>query len=147
MPSRERKEKVKHCPCGRKYLALGVRRPHNFFFYEIDNHNPVEFYKMLVFAVKRLRAFKLFRTVRGYHLVGELRKGQKWKTVWNYFKRRIKTDFRNSKKHGFFQVLRVSAKYNGSGRIINPAPRLILSYGVLRHIHNRYFLIYWTKKK
>jgi hypothetical protein len=141
------REKVKRCSCGRKYLALGVRRPQNFFFFEVDSHNSIELYKILVFAVERLRAFRVYWTQRGFHLLGELRRGQKWKTVWNYFKRRIRTDYKNSKRHGFFQVLRISAKYDRLGRIVNPAPRLIYSYGVLRHIHKKYYLIYWTKKR
>jgi hypothetical protein len=135
------------CHCGRRFLALGVRRPRGYFFYEIDNKQAGELWKLVTFAGKRLKAFKLFRTRAGYHLIGQLRKEEKWFTVWNYFKRRIKTDFKNSKRHGFVQVLRISAKYDCWGRIVNPAPELVLNYGRLKRIPKKYFLMYWTKKR
>jgi hypothetical protein len=138
---------MKKCNCGRKYLAVGVRRPHGYFFYEIDTHKVKILWKLITFSRKRLKTFKLFRTRAGYHLIGQLKKEEKWFTVWNYFKRRIKTDFKNSKRHGFVQVLRISAKYDRWGRIVNPAPELILSYGRLERIPKKYFLMYWTKKR
>jgi hypothetical protein len=138
---------MKKCNCGRRYLAVGVRRPKNYFFYEIDTHKVKMLWRLYYYSHEFLKSFKLFRTQGGYHLIGELKKDIKWYRVWNYFKRRIKTDFKNSKKHGFVQVLRVSAKYDAWGQIVNPAPELIISYKRVKRIPRQYFLIYWTKKK
>lgn len=89
----------KELELGRDYATIGVIRPRNVFFCDIDSTKGIDIYK----------------TKDGFHLVSQL-------------------------SHSFdyhFRRLRIGAKYDAKGRVVNPAPKLLFCGCPNRRHHDK----------
>ena len=116
-----------------KNVAVGVLRPHNYFFYEIDCKKG-EFRilrkRFENYAKIYLKKYCIFRTKHGYHLIGKLKKENSQNFVFNKFSYWFPSDYTKELKPRFHrknpQILRLSEKFSlQTGRVTSPKPKFI----------------------
>ena len=129
-------------------VAVGILRPPHIFFYEVDVKNGkfrAMKRKLIRVAKNWLKAFSVFRTKHGYHIIGF----PYYIRTWRYFKKRFSSDFTMKLKprwdRRYPQVLRISEKFDlKTGKIVSPAPKFICGNLFLDNIQ-KYKVMYFAK--
>lgn len=128
-------------------ITVGLFRPPGVFFFEIDYF---AFRRLKALASKYLRAFSIFKTKHGYHLMGTPFSMR----IWRIFKRNFKTDYTMKLRKRWIsirkvhpQVLRIAPKWStNEGIEVSPKPRKVFCSGNFQ-IENdvRYRVAYYCK--
>ena len=129
-------------------VAVGILRPPHVFFYEVDTklgHFRWLRNTLVIHSKRFFKAFSLFRTKHGYHLIGY----PFTQKAWRYFKRVFKSDFTMKLKprwnRKYPQVLRISEKFDlKTGKVVSPAPKFVCGNLFLDNVQ-KYKVLYFAK--
>ena len=129
-------------------VAVGILRPPHVFFYEVDLKGrdfAICKWALKSDAQKWFKAFSIFRTKHGYHLIGY----PFTQKAWRYFKRVFKSDFTMKLKprwnRKYPQVLRISEKFDlKTGKVVSPAPKFVCGNLFLDNVQ-KYKVLYFAK--
>ena len=118
-----------------KTVSLGLVRPRGILFFEIDFR---AFRKLKNFAEKRFKAFSIYRTKHGYHLIAYPFR----KKLFRALKRAFRTDFTMRFEK---TILRIGPKFEEkTGKVVSPRP--VKVYGNIELINiDEYKFSYWCK--
>lgn len=128
-------------------VAVGLLRPRNVFFYEIDLKDSFRYWRkqLKIYGDFHLSYYSIYRTKHGYHIIGYPYSVK----AWQDFKSGFHSDFtkklkpRWNKKNP--QVLRISEKWDlKTGKVTSPKPKLIYGNFFLQGYQN-YKVLYYAK--
>lgn len=132
----------------RKGIVVGLLRPPNVFFFEVDSRTRETRKKLLRLCKNHLKYYSVYLTKHGYHVIGYPFR----KKIWRIFKNAIKTDFTLNLRPRWnmpryrAQVLRISPKFElKTGEEYSFSPRKMLGNFELLNIQ-KYKVVYYTCK-